>query len=119
MNANPNVLSELFGAGGVNSEGTVEFNKQGIAGRLYDGVKKKMNELVQKAGTTAGAQYDTGSDYAKRISSYTTQISREADRFDTIQAAYYKQFNAMETALQQLSSQSSWLSSMLSSNSNS
>ena len=120
MNANPNVLSQLFGASGTtNSDGTTDTNSQGIAGRLYDGIKNKMDQLVQKAGTTMNAQYDTSSDYAKRITSYTTQIDKEADRFDTIQAAYYKQYNAMEVALQQLSSQSSWLSSMLDSSSSS
>ncbi|KUO70125.1 MAG: flagellar hook protein [Desulfosporosinus sp. BRH_c37] len=120
MNANPNVLSQLFGSSGTtNSDGTVNFNTQGIAGRLYDGIKNTMDQLVQKAGTTINAQYDSSSDYAKRITSYTTQIDKEADRFDTMQAAYYKQYNAMEVALQQLNSQSSWLSSMLDSSSSS
>ena len=114
INADPNVLSQLFGTSGTtNSDGTTNFNSQGIAGRLYDGIKNTMDQLVQKAGTTSNAQYDTNSDYAKRITSYTTQINKEADRFDTIQAAYYKQYNAMETALSSLNSQSTWLSSML------
>lgn len=120
INADPNVLSQLFGTSGTtNSDGTIDFNSQGIAGRLYDGIKNTMDQLVQKAGTTSNAQYDTNSDYAKRITAYTTQINKEADRFDTIQAAYYKQYNAMETALSSLNSQSSWLSSMLGTSSSS
>ena len=122
LNENPNVLTQLFGASGETREGnttTFDTSKQGIAGRLYDGLKNTMDQLVQKAGTTMNAQYDTNSDYAKRISSYAKQINNAADRFDTIQAAYYKQYNAMEVALNQLSSQSSWLSSMVSSSSSS
>ena len=109
LQANPDVLNQLFGASGTDSQ------SQGIAGRLYDGIKTTMDQLAQIAGTTGTAQYDTNSSYAKRLTSYNLQISNESGRFDTIQAAYYKKFNAMEVALKQLNDQSSWLSSMLSS----
>lgn len=111
LNANPDVLNQLFGATGTG------FNSQGIAGRLYDGIKTKMDQVAQIAGTTGGAQNDTKSSYAKRITEYNKQISNAADRFDKVQTAYYKKFNAMEVALKQLNSQSSWLSSQLSSSS--
>jgi len=107
LQANPDVLNQLFGASGTDSQ------SQGIAGRLYDGIKTKMDELAQIAGTTAGAQYDTNSNFAKRMTAYNLQISNTADRFDTMEKAYYKKFNAMEVALKQLNSQSSWLSSQL------
>jgi flagellar hook-associated protein 2 len=72
-----------------------------------------MSQLKQTAGTTTTAQYDNTSNLAQKLSSYTTQISNATDRFNTMQSTYYKQYNAMEVALQQLSAQSSWLSSML------
>jgi len=109
LNANPNVLNQLFGASGTDSQ------SQGIAGRLYDGIKTTTDQLVKTAGTKGTTQYDTQSSYAKRIADYTTQISDQADRFSTIQADYYTKYNAMEVALSKLNSQSSWLSSLLSS----
>lgn len=105
LQANPGVLNQLFGAAGT------DVNTQGIAGRLYDGIKTRMDQVAQIAGTTGGAQYDTKSNFAKKITAYNLQISSQADRFDVVQAAYYKKFNAMEVALKQLSSQSSWLDS--------
>src|SRR5680860_210701 len=111
LQANPDVLNQLFGTTGTDT------SSQGIAGRLYDGIKTTMDQLAQTAGTTGTTQYDTQSSYAKRITSYSKQISNAADRFDTVEKAYYKQFNAMEVALKQLYDQSSWLSSMLSSSS--
>ncbi len=117
LNANPDVLNQLFGASGERTDGTIDTSRQGIAGRLYDGIKTKLDQVAQIAGTTAGAQYDINSSYAKRITAYNTQISNVADRFETMEKAYYKQFSAMEVALQQLYSQSSWLSSALSSGS--
>ncbi|SDG16946.1 flagellar filament capping protein FliD [Desulfosporosinus hippei] len=114
LNANPNVLYELFAASGTtNADGTTDTKTQGIAGRLYDGIKAAMDQLDQIASTTANAQYDTESNYAKKIAEYEKQITIAEDRFDSMQTAYYKQYNAMEVALQQLNSQSTWLSSML------
>ena len=113
LDANPEVLSQLFGAPGTtNADGTIDSKTQGIAGRLYDGIKTSMDQLDQIASITSNAQYDTESNYAKKITEYEKQMSNEARRFDNMQAAYYKQFNAMEVALQQLTAQSSWLASV-------
>lgn len=105
LQANPDALNQLFGATGT------DFNSQGIAGRLYDGIKTKMDQVAQIAGTTGGAQYDTQSNFAKKISAYDLQISHQADSFEVVEKAYYRKFNAMELALQQMNSQSSWLQS--------
>jgi len=115
LNTNPDVLNQLFGAKGTTKpDGKIDSNSQGIAGRLYDGIKTTMDQLATTAGTTGTTQYDTSSNYAKKITSYNLQISDQATRFTTVQAAYYKKYSAMEVALQKLTSQSSWISSMLS-----
>lgn len=99
LTANPDVLNELF-----NAEGT-----EGIVERLRGEIKTTMDRMKVIASTTGSI--DTSSSYAKKISDYDKQISKAALRYDNMQTAYYKQFNAMEVALQQLSTQSSWLSS--------
>ncbi|MFZ3101263.1 MAG: flagellar filament capping protein FliD [Desulfitobacteriaceae bacterium] len=119
LQTNPNVLNQLFGASGTtttNGITTTDIKSQGIAGRLYDGIKTTMDKLTQIAGATMNAQFDTKSNFAKKIIVYNKQIHDAADKFNTIQSAYYKQFNAMELALQKLSAQSSWLSAQLGSN---
>lgn len=116
LQANPNVLNQLFGASGTTTTNGVTITNsqsQGIAGRLYDGIKKTMDQLATIAGTTINAQYDTTSNLAQEITDYNRQISDASDTFNTMQSAYYKQYNAMEVAIQQLSAQSSWLSSQL------
>lgn len=116
LQANPNVLYQLFGSTGtttVNGKTTTNTSAQGVAGRLYDGIKNSMDQLNQIAGTTASATYDTTSNLAQEIADYTKQISNAQDQFNTMQAQYYTQYNAMESAIQQLESQSSWLSSQL------
>lgn len=114
LETDPNALVKLFSTQGTaNSDGTINSNTQGIAGRLYDGIKATMDQIDEIASTTANAQYDTESSYAKKISDYNKMINDAQDRFEIMQDSYYRRFNAMEVALQQLNSQSSWLSSML------
>lgn len=110
LNANPEVLRQLFGTNGTDT------SSQGIVGRLYDGIKTKLDQLAQIASTTAGAQYDTKSSFATRLTAYDRQISNAADRFATMEKAYYKKFSAMELALQQLYSQGGWLQSQFGNN---
>lgn len=122
LNANPNVLTQLFGAAGTTTTSadgktTTNFKTQGIAGRLYDGLKTTMDKLNQIASTTSNSQYDTSSNYYEKIRAVNKQITYASDKYDSMQTAYYKQYNAMEVALSALSSQSSWLSNMLSSSS--
>ena len=47
----------------------------------------------------------------KQLNQY---ISRQKDRLESLEDRYYSQFSAMETALAQMESQSSYLTSMLS-----
>lgn len=109
---NPDVLNDLFGAvGTTKADGTIDTKSQGIVGRLYDSLENSKKQLKQIAGTTANAQYDTESDFAERLDDIKKQIYSAEDRFDIMEAAYYKRYNAMEVALQQLNSQSSWLES--------
>lgn len=103
LQENPDVLEQLFGG------------DNGIAQKLYDGIKTTMDKLAQKAGTTGTSQYDTKSSLAILIADYDKQIDVVTERYNTMQSAYYTRFNAMEVALQQLSQQSSWLSSQFSS----
>ncbi|MNW13436.1 flagellar capping protein [compost metagenome] len=50
----------------------------------------------------------------KRLSDYNTRISRLQERLDDMENNFYKQFTAMETAINKYNSQSSSLLSYLS-----
>ena len=120
LTASPTVLNQLFGATGTTTVAgvtTTNSQNEGIAGRLYDGIKTAMDKLNTIAGTTTSAQYDASSNMAKSIISYNKQITDATAKFTSMQKAYYTQYNAMEVALQSLTSQSSWISSQLGSSS--
>ena len=111
----PNALSKVFGTAGTNTVGTTTINPntQGIAGRLYDALKVTMDSLTKQAGKTGTGTNDITSDIGKQMSDYTTRLTAAKTREDAMQAAYYTKFNAMESALSKLSTQSTWLSKQL------
>jgi len=105
--ADPDAVNKIFGSSGTTS------NEKGIAVRLYDTLKTAMDKIVSKAGVTASISGDTKSSIAKQIRTYITDMDNFSDRLDDIEDRYYNQFDAMETALEKLSSQSAWLSQQL------
>ncbi len=83
--------------------------KSGFGWRIYD----RLNLTISQLGSLAGSPnstVDTTSFMAKQIKSQDTNIVREQEKISAYEQRLWKQFGAMEKALQQLNSQGSWLS---------
>jgi flagellar hook-associated protein 2 len=99
--ADPDALKTVFGTTGSTTAA------QGIAVRIKAVMDTGKTRISQEAGL-AGSDISTGylgdriNEYAEQIYKLTLKMNDEEDR-------YYNQFSAMETALQKLSAQSSWL----------
>lgn len=102
LQEDPEAVVNVFGASGDTR------TADGIANRMYDTLKTAMDKIDTTAGVLLGT-YDTLSPMAKELKDYTTRISDLTTRLSDIEDRYYKQFDAMETALNKLNSQSSWL----------
>lgn len=107
LEADPDIINKIFGSDGDTSA------KDGVAVRLYDTLKGSMDQIADVAGGSASTTTDTTSQLGKSINDYTKQMTDMNNRLTTIQERYYKQFNAMETALNSLSKQSAWLTQQL------
>lgn len=103
LEADPDIVYKLFGTTDDDK------SKQGVAVRLYDTLKTTMDKLVSTAGVNVGITVDTKSAVAKQLVSYNQQLFAMNDRLTQVEDRYYKQFDAMETALNRLNQQSSWL----------
>lgn len=103
LQEDPNVLSNLFSTDGAAT------SNDGIAVRLYDSLKNTMDRINSSAGVIAGSA-DTQSAMAKELAQVNKNITATTKRVSAMQERYYKQFDAMETMLQRMSQQSSWLS---------
>lgn len=104
IEADPDILYKIFGSSGETS------NQSGIASRLYNTLKASSDLIVSEAGITATTAYDTKSSLAKQIQDYDDRLYNLSNQLTDMEDRYYTQFNAMETALQKLSQQSTWLS---------
>ncbi|MGG3941593.1 flagellar hook-associated protein 2 [Peribacillus psychrosaccharolyticus] len=106
ISENPNAIYELF-----QKEGTTTEN-QGLARRLRADLKTAMADITTKAGK-ASAVNNTFT-IGKILDSYDKKISSFETKLTALETRYYKQFTAMETAINKANSQSSSLSSYFS-----
>ncbi|MEH7251004.1 flagellar filament capping protein FliD [Neobacillus niacini] len=93
------------------TDGT-KHDTSGFAWRIYD----RLNVTISQFGSLAGSpntSVDTKSFMAKQIKALDEGINREKSKVSAYEARLWKQFGAMEKALQQLNSQGSWLSQQL------
>jgi flagellar hook-associated protein 2 len=111
LNANPDAVMDLF------SKSSDVSNEKGLAVRLYDNLNAGIKQLSDKAGSESTYTTVDSSVLGKKITEYDEQISEWETRLQDIEDRYYKQFTAMETALNKLNQQSSYLTQMLSSSS--
>ncbi|HWQ89283.1 MAG TPA: flagellar filament capping protein FliD [Desulfitobacteriaceae bacterium] len=109
LEEDPDVLSKLFSTTGDTA------NQQGVAVRFYNTLKTALDKITTVGGYSGAITSDTSSSLAKQIRRYNSDLDKMNDRLQDMEDRYYKQFDAMETALSKLNQQSSWLSQQLSS----
>lgn len=107
ISADPNQVYELFAA-----DGTKESEK-GLARRISSALDDARTKITSKAGsgtTTVNNTFVLG----RLLDGYKDQMTRFEDRLASLESRYWKQFSAMEKAIQKANSQSSYLSGMFS-----
>lgn len=87
---------------------------EGLAVRLYDALNTGISQVISKAGSDSSFSLVDDSFMGKEIAEYEKQIDTWNDRLLDIENRYYAQFAAMETAINRMSVQSSWLAGMFS-----
>jgi flagellar capping protein FliD len=100
-------LAEL----GVNDGAKYDSSQRGFATKIYDIMSTAMNSVTEKAGSSSTTVDDsTLGQKMKRLNQY---ISKQESRLETLENRYYTQFAAMEQAISNMNSQSSYISNML------
>ncbi|MBS8265790.1 flagellar hook-associated protein 2 [Mesobacillus boroniphilus] len=99
----PNAIYKLF-----TNESTVE-SEQGIARKLRATIKNTITTIEGRAGNAmrTNAQFTLG----RNLSSIDKQIDRFEDRLIKVEDRYWRQFTAMEKAIQKANEQSAYLMS--------
>jgi flagellar hook-associated protein 2 len=98
---NPEAIYKLFMSDGES------YNDKGIARRLRDSLKGMMTKIKDKAGTSLSTndQFTIG----KNLKDLDNRINAFQDRLIQIESRYYRQFTAMEQAIQRANQQSAYL----------
>ncbi|MFB5282837.1 flagellar hook-associated protein 2 [Peribacillus sp. Hz7] len=98
----PNAIYELFMQNGDSKDG-----KQGIARRLRADLGAAMKDISEKAGSASSV--NSSFTLGKLLSDYDKKINSFEERLTALETRYYKQFTAMETAINKANSQSASL----------
>lgn len=110
IEADPDAVNKIMN-GGAGADGK---RTDGIADKLYDEMKKGLDKIDAKAGSAKG-ESDITSNLAKKIKANADAIDKKTTRMNLQMQTYYKQFDAMETLLQQMQSQQDSLANYFSS----
>ncbi|WP_139491167.1 flagellar filament capping protein FliD [Brevibacillus dissolubilis] len=112
---NPDKVEELFtkqvNYTDASGKTKVDFEKSGLAVRIYNQLSASMDEIKDKAGIS-GSLSDN-STLSQELRTINQGIYKWEDRLTRIEDNYWRQFTAMEKALSQMNQQSSWLSQQL------
>lgn len=96
-------VASLFNRSGETEE------EKGLAYRLYDRVNSGITWLSERAGSSVSVSSYDGSLMGLRIKDMDKRIDRMEDYLSKVEERYWKQFTAMETAMERMNSQSMWL----------
>ncbi len=115
----PDAVIRLFtGNSDADGDGTIAKNEKGVAVKIDEELKLLTSTAsISVAGKTikGGSIANTLEAIDKTIKGYKDSIAAFEERMAVREKALYAQFTAMETALNNLNQQSSWLSSQLAS----
>ncbi|GAA0137576.1 flagellar hook-associated protein 2 [Paenibacillus sp. YSY-4.3] len=89
------------------------FEQMGFADRIYQALQKQSAKITKKIGNGINSETIDDSYYGNLLKNLNSKILTLDDRLQRTENRYYKQFTAMEKALQQLNSQGSWLAQQL------
>ncbi len=82
-------------------------SEQGLMTRLTTTIKNAMSQITQKAGSASSVS--STFDLGIQINDFDTRISDFQQKLNDLQTRYYKQFSAMETAINSANQQSAYI----------
>ena len=110
LTADPDAVYQLFASGSTST--STDSTKQGVAVRLDGVMKTALSTISAQAGTSATT--NDQSYLGKTITSMKQKMSDFQNIMDDYQSKLYKQYDAMETAIAKLNSQTSYISNAFS-----
>lgn len=102
ISSDPNKIYELFST-----------KETGLGQRLVKEIDETRKDITAKAGSDSSV--NNASVIGRLLNNYDKEIERFEDKLTRLEDRYYRQFAAMESAIQRANSQSAYLSNMFTS----
>lgn len=114
VNKNPDAVMQLFTkTSNLDQKDPNYKSETGYADRLYTDLTNQINKIIKRIGSGKVSDAVDNSQYGRDIDEMNKRMQTLESRVALVEKRYYKQFTAMEKALQKLNSQGSWLSQQL------
>ena len=115
LSEDPDCVRQIFSSSGDEkktlADGTVttvtNYDKEGVVNRIYDKLNASMKTMKSYAGTSTSAS--DGSTLGNLIRDMQTKMSNFKTLMDAFEKTLYKKYDAMESSIQQLSMQMSYI----------
>lgn len=105
LSDNPDQVMKLFTADDNNKDSR---SGDGVANRIYQIADSFNKQLIEKAGSASTTVLDSYT-IGKNLKDMNKRIDTLAQRLSDMEERYYKQFSAMESALNNMNAQSAYL----------
>lgn len=105
INNNPEEVLKFF----TQKSETGNESEKGVAQRLYDAINKAIADITKQAGSELSLSKYDSSILSERIKDIDERIKQKEDRLLQLEDRYWRQFTAMEQAIQRANMQSAWL----------
>lgn len=106
---NGSAVMELFTKTSDATDSKTKFAESGIAQRLYDQLGEVVDRITDKAGSFGMADNSEYYTMGKSMRRLNEEIDEWEDRLQRIEDRYWRQFTALEKAMNQMNAQSAWL----------
>jgi flagellar hook-associated protein 2 len=104
LNKDPDKVMQIF-----TKTHDTDYKQRGLAVRLYESIDKYMEQLTEKAGSNNGFSEVDESVLGTALDELEEDMAAFEKRLRDIEDRYWRQFTAMEKAIQRANMQSGWL----------
>lgn len=113
ISTNFDTVMNLFTQSGQSADEATNYKETGIGKRLYASVNKVINQLNQKAGYLVSLSEVDNSTISQQLRYIDRRIGDMERRLLQVEERYWREFTALEKAMERLNQQNAWLMSQL------
>lgn len=111
----PDLVMDIFTKSGSSADEATRYKETGVAKRLYDSLNGIISQLNEKAGYPVSLSDADNSLMGRQLRDIDERIVDMERRLLQVEDRYWREFTALEKAMERLNQQNSWLMSQLTS----